>query len=189
MHGEKIGGVGDLADERQFLFHPMHDLRRRACGIAPEQSLARQPLQPVLGGFTIPRLVRILIAQFVQAETAAGGNVDRAAQGGGIAVKEPRHFRTRFQPAFAIGQAVLADLVDGDAQPQACQHIGQRAARGAMHQHIAHRHHRQAGDLAGLCQLIEPRLIASVIARSGTEIGHCGKAAGDLHEIGLWAWR
>ena len=185
MHGEEIRGIVYLADQGQFLIDAGDDLGGRTLGIAPQQALTREPFQPGLGRFAVLRLIGVLIAQLVQAETAAGGDIQRAAQRGGVSVKEPRHFCARFQTTLAIGQAVRADFINGDAEAQAGQHIGQGAAGGAVHQHIAHRHHGQAGGLADLSQRIQPGLIAPIIARGGAQMGKTRKATGDLHQISL----
>ena len=96
MHGEEIRGIVYLADQGQFLVDAGDDLGGRTLGIAPQQALTGEPFQPGLSRFAVLRLIGVLIAQLVQAETAAGGDIQRAAQRGGVAVKEPRHFCARF---------------------------------------------------------------------------------------------
>ena len=79
VHGEEIRGIAHLADQPQFLFHPVHDLRRRTRRVTPVQPFAREPGEPVLRRLAVLRLVRVLVAQLVEAEGAAIGDFDRAA--------------------------------------------------------------------------------------------------------------
>ena len=189
MHRQEIGRIGHFADQRQFLFNAVNDLGRRPCGIAPMQPFARQTFQPVLGGFAVGGLVGVLVLQVRQPKRTAVGNFDRAAQGGRMAVEQPRHLGPRFQATLAIGQPVFADIVDGAAHAQAGQHIGQGAAGGAVHQHIAHRDHGQVDALGHDRQSIKPRLIAAIIARGGAQKALAGQGAGEDQQValdGLW---
>ena len=129
-------------------------------------------------------LIGVLIAQVVQPKGAAVGDFHGTAQGGRVAVEQPRHFRARFQAAFAIGQPLRADVVNRASQAQAGQHIGQRPASRTVHQHIPHRHHRQIRALRQQRQPVQPRLIAAIIAGGRPQKTLARKAAHHRQQIG-----
>ena len=185
MHGQEIGRILDLADQRQFLLRAVDDLGRRAIGIAPVQPLTRQAFQTVLRGLAVLGLIGVLVAQIAKAERTRPRDVHAAADRGGIAVKQPRHLGPRFQPMLAIGQAARADGVDGAPLAHAGQNVGQGAAGGAVHQDMAHRDQRQAGHLRQARQPVEPVLIAAVIAGRGAQIALIGESLADAGQVGL----
>ncbi|EKD59570.1 MAG: hypothetical protein ACD_54C01271G0001, partial [uncultured bacterium] len=143
VHSQEIGSEAQLVDQAQFLGDlgfcvGINPVREPAC-----QTFGGQPFQPRLCGFILTGLMRVVIRQLVEREGAAGGNLQRAAQRGGVVAKHPRHVCRRFQPPFRIGQRPTAQGVNRAALAQAGQHIGQGAAGTVMHQHIAHRHQWQ----------------------------------------------
>ena len=52
-HGQKIGLIVQLADQRQFMRQHITHLLRRACRIAPAQAFIGQAAQPIGGGFAL----------------------------------------------------------------------------------------------------------------------------------------
>ncbi len=185
VDGQEIGGKTQFADKRQFLGHHPVDLVGRALGIAAGKALAGQTLQPGLGGFAVRHLVGIFVAELAQAEGAARGDLGRAAQGGGMAVEKARHVGGALQPAFGVGQGAGADMVDGDPLAHAGQHVGQLAAMRAVHQHVAHGHHRRRGPERQPRAAIQIGLVGPVVTRHGPQEDMTGKAPPDLAHMGF----
>ena len=177
MHGQEIGGIAKLADHAQFFRQEVVVAVGNAIGATPGQTRAGQPFQPGLGRFAIGDLVGIFVAEFGQVEAAARRYLQRAADRGGMTVIEPGHVPGAFQPPLGVHQGAGADPVDGEAFAHAGQHIGQRAAGGAVHQHVAHRHHRTGRLLCKPGAGVEPGLIRPVIARRGAQEDMTGIAA------------
>ncbi|MPL91562.1 hypothetical protein SDC9_37637 [bioreactor metagenome] len=167
VDGEEIGRIAELADQSEFLAGKGVIALGDARGAAPGQTLVGQPFEPGLRRLAVLDLVGVLIAELAQIEGAARRDLQRAADRGGVAAEQPCHVGRALQPALGIRQGAGADRVDGDALAQAGEHIGERPARGAVHQHVTHGHHRRRGGERQRRAGIEPGLIGAVIARRG----------------------
>ena len=174
LHGQEIGRIAQIPDQAEFLGQQLMHPLGRALRVTPGQSLLRQPFQPGLRRFRVV-LAGVIVAEFRKVKGATRGNFQRAADRGGVVTEKPRHLGWAFQAALGIGQRPGADGVDGQPLAQAGQHIGQGAAGGAVHQHIAHRHHRRRGPQGQIGAAAKPSLIGAVIARRGAEKHMAGK--------------
>ena len=123
-HGEEIRGVLQLADKRQFVLerrpHPGGD----ALGIAPGRALPGQDLELPLGRAAFAdHFIGVLVAQLVQRETAALGDLHRIGQGVGMIAEEAGHLRGGPEMAFRIGGETPAGGVDGAALADAGEQV------------------------------------------------------------------
>ena len=84
-----------------------------------------------------PDLMRVLVTEFVEGETAAAGDLHCAFDGIGMAGEKTAHFLRWFEVTVAGLVPVVADLVDGPALTDAGQHIRQNVAAMGVIQHIA----------------------------------------------------
>ena len=120
----------------------------------------------VLGG-----LVRVFVAQLVEAEFAAFDDLDAARDRVFIAAKQPRHFRRRFQMALGIGGEAEAGFADRAACADAGQHILQRPPLGGVIEHVVGRDQRQPRHLGQRREAGEAARIVAAIEMMGGEIG------------------
>ena len=145
-HGEEIGLVLQLCDQRQFLVQRGAVRRRHARRKAPLHAGFGQRAQParrrVAGGHD---LLGVLVAQLVQREGASPGDVQRGGQPFGRVQRGQA--LARAQVRLGIGLQAEAAFGHRRVQARGGQHVLQRLARACMHQHGAGRHQAQAGAL------------------------------------------
>ncbi len=158
VHGQEIGLVAQLGHQREFVI----DLRRH-CGrdpgrVALREPFLHEPAQPARCGLALGhQLARILVAQRLQRERAARGDVDRLRQQfGRIQACKPSD---RVQAALGIGQRARAQRMQRLAAADGRQHVVQLPALAHMHPHRTAGHQRQPGTLAQRAGLREQRAI------------------------------
>ncbi len=141
VHGQEIGGVIELADQFQLMVDLRLHLVRQADGPAAARALFRQRLQHRLRRPAVRRdLVRILVAQLVEAEAASFGDRQRLRQRIRPAAEQRRHRRRPLDMALAVlAEQPGAGFVDRHALAHAGQHVGQRPPRRRVHQHVVGR--------------------------------------------------
>ncbi len=124
------------------------------------------------------RLLGVLVAQLVEGEAAAPGDLDGARHGLGIGAEQARHLGRAFQVALGVGGEPEAGLVDGAVRADAGEHIEQGPAFGCVHVHVVGRDEGGAAKLRQLGEAREPaRVVAAVERLAGQEAGS-GKAPG-----------
>jgi len=165
VHGEEIRRKIQLLDDSEFLGDQFSRPVIRAVRVAASNSFLDQPGQTLHRRFrSRGDLIGIGVAELTQIKGTAPGDLQGAFQRGGMVIKQPSHILAPLQAAFGIGQGIGADLVDGAAQTQTSQHIGQLPPRRAMHQHVAHRHQGRRAAQRQLGAGHEPSLIRTVVA-------------------------
>ena len=142
VHGEEVVLVVQLLDQGQLVLDACALLLRHAIGPASPAARFDQSTQVTAGGFPWRHhLFRVLIAQLVQAEMAAGGDFHAGLQ----------QLRRVQAPQTGQGAQVLL-AVDQPPPPQAChtgvvaqggKHIVQGLAAGHVHLHITAGDHGQ----------------------------------------------
>ncbi len=140
---EEIRLVAEFLDQCEFVLDECAGGRGRALRPAPPLALPRELPEPARGRFTIGHdLPWILVAQFVQREAAAPGDVDRRGQQARwIDLLEARR---RTQVSLAIRMQRKARAVDGGTESRCREHVLQCAAAAHVHVHVAGSHQRQA---------------------------------------------
>jgi hypothetical protein len=86
----------------------------------------------------VPRghdLFGVLVAQLVEAETAAAGDALRLGQQ--LRRVQARKLRHAAQVLLGVGQAPAAEFGDTAVVAQGVHHVVQGLARGAVHLHVA----------------------------------------------------
>jgi hypothetical protein len=169
-HGQEVRRIFQLCDQAQFMLQRRAHAVRHALGISLLGALPGQPLQHLLrrDGRVVP-LLRILVAQLIEREAAAVGDLDRAGER--ITREEPLHLLDRLQIAISVALASVAELVDGDVVPDAGHNVLKHATGGLVEEHVVRHHRRHTDRLRHLRQLIEPELIVRAAAQCQREIG------------------
>ena len=142
MHGEKEVLVAELGDERQLLF----DQLGGALGHAPRPAFpcARLGKLAQVRGWREPlrhQFARIFVAQFVQTERAAVGQIH--GFGKHLARIERGQLGQRLEAAFAVRVEPRAKRVDRFLQANGGQHVLQRLAFGNVQDGAVAGRHRQ----------------------------------------------
>ena len=162
VHGEEVGRVAELGDERELVHQRAADLGRDALGIAPPGALPGQRLQvPLRRGAGGHRLVGILVSQLVEAEGAEAHDLQRAGDGVLVASEEPRHLGPALEMALGIGGQPIARLCHGDALADRGQHVLQGPALARVVVDVVG---GDEGYLVALGQRRQPVEAATVVA-------------------------
>jgi hypothetical protein len=146
VHGEEVGLVGEVGDQRQFMLDRLAHLVRHAVGVTAAGLVVGRLAQP--GGRRFARrhdLLRVLVAQFVEREAAALRDRERLGQQ--LRRVDALQPIARAQIALGIRQQTPAGLCQRRLVAHRGQHVLQPLACTRMHVHIACRHQRQAGPL------------------------------------------
>ena len=146
VNREEIRGIFQFSDETQFVLELGAHGRRHAVRIASCGTFPCIFLKTLLGGHARCCFLRILVAQFRQAEAAGVGDDLRVAQRVRIARKQAGHFGGRFQMTVGEAFALETGIVDRGAFANAGHDILQDAAAGCVIQHVTGGH---AGDAGG----------------------------------------
>ena len=158
MHGEKVHLVLLVLDQRQFFVQLIAHFPGNALGIASRRALPGQPVQGLRGRHAGKHaLLRIVVADLVQAEAAAPGQLQRRLQHGpGIERSQPQ---TRAQMPLGIGLQRKAAFGHGAPQADRRDHILQGLARARMHMDIAAGQQAQPQRRARLLQGLQPQAV------------------------------
>ena len=155
VHGEEIGLITQLSDQRQFVLDQPSHLLRHPSRPAPPGARLHQPAQ-VGGGGEAGRhqFVRVFIAQLVQGEGAALGDAQRLRQQRRRI--EPRQHRPRAQVALSVGLQLEPRLRQGYAQTDGGEGILEGLALRRVHPHPARSRYRQPETRAQPLRLRQP---------------------------------
>ncbi len=139
VHGEEVGLVAELGDQRQLIIEHLPDLLRHPVGPALRSPHQGQAPQMAAGRFTLRhQLVGILVAQLVEGEAAGASDL----QGGREQVI--RIEALKLAPASQVPLPVLLQgiprLIHADPEPDGGEGIEQGLSPGKMHQNPAGRH-------------------------------------------------
>ena len=166
---------------------------RNAFWIAVRGALPGQAFQRLLRGQAGDMdLVRVLVAQFVQRETATIGDLHGAFDGAGMAGEQAGHFLGRFEVTVGGVVAIVADLIDGAALADAGQHVGEHVPAGRVIQHIAGGDGGNAGGAGEVRFVVQANGVVGTALSGQREIsaigeigfqalenGRCGRRADD----------
>ena len=145
VHRQKIHLVLEFGDQREFMFNLLLHALGYAFRVAPCRTFQGELTQGLGRCLTGQHtLQRVLVAQLVQAETAALRNLQRVGQQLGRI--DRRESPTRAQMGFGIGLQCKAALAHRPPQTDGRHHVLQGLARAQMHVHIATGHQRHTGD-------------------------------------------
>jgi hypothetical protein len=168
VHGEEERLVVQLGDDGQLLLEQRACLVRHAIGPAFGRAGFGQMAQPgsrrVAGGH---QLMRILVAQFIEAEMAARGDGEGFCQQ--LRRIQAREFSAFAQVPLAIGKQAPAGLLQRDAVADRSEHILQQAATGLVHVHVATGHRTQAQPHRQRDRGAEQRCIVAIAQHRHTQ--------------------
>ena len=180
VDGEEVARVVEPRDQRQLLDEERAHLVGDAVGIVPGGVLPGQLLQIGLRGLARRhRLVGILVAQLLEVEGDALGDLERAGDG----LRDSRANRRAISaPLFRCRSALASQAVAGFGDrallADAGEHVGERLAVGMVIEHVVggdERRARLAGELVELAQA--PALVA-VVGEGGAEIDAAARGGG-----------
>ncbi len=120
------------------------------------------------------RLLGVFVAQLLEIEMEAAGDLERARDRLRILGKEPRHLRGRLQVPLGVGLQTEAGVGDRAVLADAGEHVGQRLADGMVVERIGGGDERGARLGGKLGQLAQP---AALVAAIGERRGKIGAAA------------
>ena len=186
VDGEEVARIVEVGDEFELVPQCGAHLVRHAARVAKGCALpGQQPELGLRGAAAGNGLVRVLVAQLVEAETAGVGDVERVGQGLWMVAKQARHLRARFEMALGVGEQAIARLGDGAMLADARQHVLQPTPRRAVGMDIVRRH--QCGAVAGaeVGQLGEAAVVVAPIEALGSEIERPAMAPAQLRERAL----
>ena len=127
MDCQEIRRVGELGDQRQFMLDEAAHLVRQAVRVALARALPSEARQLLVGRAAVGHQIgAILVAQLVEAERAALGNLDRAGNRVLIPTEQAPHLVGRLQVALGIGGQAIAGVADRAVLADAGQHVLQR---------------------------------------------------------------
>ena len=118
-------------------------------------------------------LARILVAELVERERAARGDVERRRQE--LRRIDRGESLERAQVALAVREQRVARAVHGGAEPRGGEHVLQCASAARVHVHVAGGHERQSEPLA---ESLELRETATVLSR-GEQLHRDPEALGE----------
>jgi hypothetical protein len=181
VHGEEIGRVIERGDQPELVLDQPAHLIRDAAWVALSGAGPGQLLQLFLGrAAAAGELVRVLVAELVEAEGAGLGDLDRAGKRPRVIAEEPRHLGRRLEMPFGIGGEAEARLADRALLADAGQHIGQGPARGVVHGHVVGGHQGHAAALRECRESRKPAGVVPAIEVVGGEITGPRKVVGQL---------
>jgi hypothetical protein len=142
VDGQEVVLVAQLGDQREFVRDLRLHRRRRALRPARARAGFGQGEQVLRGGHAgRHQFFRVFVAQFVERESAACGDVCALFEQRRRV--EPVQFMQRAQVALAIGLQARAELLHRRVQADGSEHVQQRLARAFVHQCLAGGAHRQ----------------------------------------------
>ena len=136
VHRQEIRRVFHVRDQGEFVPELGGDFLGYAIGIFARRTVPGQVFQNLLGGAARHGFVRILVAEFRQAEPAAIGDPAAPRYGFRIAVEQAGHVFRRFQVAVGIAFAAESGIVDGAALAYAGDHVLQDAPFRFVVEHV-----------------------------------------------------
>ncbi len=186
VDGEEVGRVIELRDQGQLVrdegLHFLgHAARIAFFGADPGEAfqflLPRAPFGH--------RLDRIFVAQLVEREADARGDLDAARDGFGMIAEQPRHLGRRFQMPLGIGEQAEPGLVERHMLADAGEHVLERPALGRVVVHVVGGDERQPARFAQARECREPHAVIAAIKALRGEISAVGEEAGEGCEEGL----
>jgi hypothetical protein len=174
VHGEKVMGVFEIFDQRQFVVQPLDDVWRNAVwkmllGIAFRRARPGQVRKMLLGGLARRhRFVGIFVFQISKREVAGFGDLDRVLDCFRKSFEQPGHFLGRLDVALGIDGEPEARFGQRAFFAHAGEHVGERPALRRMIEHVIDGDERRADAFAKFGQQAKPaRLIAAMIMHAG----------------------
>ena len=123
------------------------------------------------------QLLGIFVAQFVERERAARGEIERGV--GQLARIERGEPRARAQVALAVGEERVAAFGERRAQADGRERVLQRAPGAHVHVHVARRDERQSGGARKRLQRGEARAVAGAREEFGGDPCAAGEDVGE----------
>ena len=171
VHGEEVGRVAELGDERELVHERAAHLGRDAAGIALRGALPGQRLQVLLrrgaGGH---RFLGILVGQLVETEAAEVHDLQRAGDGILAAPEEPRHLGPALEMALGVGGEAPAGVGYGDPLTDRGQHVLQRPAHRHVVVHVVGGDERCCVPLAERREAVEAAHVVAPVEHVGGEV-------------------
>ena len=168
VDGEEVGGVFELGDQRQFVDQGGPHFLWNPGRIVFSGPQPGQPFELFLGAAAAGhRVDRVFVAQLVEAETAAPGDLNRTGDGLGMAAEKPRHLGRGFEVPLGVRGEAKAGLADRAMRADAADHVLQRAALGDVVVDIVGGHQAGAPALGEAGEAGEPSLIVAAMKRRG----------------------
>ncbi len=160
VHGQKERLVAEFGDQAQLvldaLAHLLRRTRRPTFAGAAFREIAQMTRRRRVRGHD---LLGILVAQFIEAEPAALGDLERGReQRRGIQLLQTAQGT---QAAFAVRKQRETRRMNRGVQPNGRQHVLQRAAAAPMHVHVAG---GDPGNIQRLAERFEQRETARIEA-------------------------
>ena len=181
MDGEEIRRVVELVDEGELMLELGAHLLRHAVGIAGRRAQPGEMDELLLGlAPRLRQLIGIFVAQLVEGEAAALGDLHRPGQRLGMIGEEQGHLRRGFHMPLGIGEEAIARLLDGAMLADAGQHILQRPARGNMGMDIVDGDQRRGGARGQGRQPSQAPPIVAAIEMLAGQIDMAGEAGGEI---------
>ena len=133
LDGQEVGLVFELGDERQLVFDGRAHLGRNASRVALGRTRPGQRLQRLLRRAAVAGdLVRVLVAEFAERETAAFGDIHGVGQGLRMVAEEAGEFGRGLEVSFGVGGQAPAGGVDGAVLADAGQHVVEPPPSGVV---------------------------------------------------------
>ena len=189
-NGQKVRRKGQLGNQGQLLFDGLQHLLGCTVAKAPLHTGLRQCPQPTVRRVAGRHdLLRVFVAQLGERKFA--GRRHRHTGGQPLRPVQRRQALARTQVRLGIGLQRQATGADRQVEPGGGEHILQRLARPAVHQHITRSHQRQAAERGHPRQHGQPvRILGTVqqLHRDGAAAGfrgHVGTAKPGLEPHGM----
>ena len=176
VDGEEVGRVVQLLDQRQLVGHGL----AHVLGYASWKAIGRIALPRARPGQVHQLLLRaaalagglvgILVAQLVEGEVAARGDLQGPRDGLGIGPEQPRHLGRRLQVPFGIGLEAEAGLVDAAVLADASHEVEQGLAPGMVQAHVVGRDQGRGAGPGQAGQALEARPVVAPVEHAGGQV-------------------
>ena len=167
-HREEIRLVVQLGDQRELVLDLFEDLLRRAARIARRQAFEDERAQPARRRMPgRDDLLRILVAQLVERETAALGDSDAFVEQ--FARVQARQAQATPQVLFGVRRERVAERLQRHVQPDRGERVLQRLARANVAEHVADGHARHAHRVGDASRGFEQRRVVAAHEQRNAE--------------------
>jgi hypothetical protein len=177
VHGQEVGCVAEPVDQRELVVEGRLDRARHAAGIACRRADPGQMGELLLGAAAgVGQLLGVFVAELVETEAAAFGDLEGARDRPGVVPEQARHLGRALEVALGVDLEPEAGLIDGAMLAHATQRVQERPARGRVQAHVVAGDQRGAAGRGQVVQIAERTRVAAAVEDLPGQIAGSGEA-------------
>jgi hypothetical protein len=171
VHGQEVGGVAQLRDQREFVLDLGADFLRHPLGIAIDRPAPGKMGEFPVGGAPLGhRFGGVFVFQIIQGKPAFFGDLDGPCDGFRVAPEQPGHLRCRFQVTLGVDRQAAPGIVDGAMLADTGHHIGEHPAFGDVIAGIIGCHQRDRVGPGDRGEMGEAAGVVTPVKMAGSQI-------------------